>query len=853
MKDITQFINRELKPRLYAYIPQIFPELHFTRKGSKYISSLHADGTEGSGKKEDRSVITEKHPTKVFDNTRQEATDVITLFMQLNHLTEVWEAVNRLCSIVGIAAPEATPEAKERYQKEEKKRTAFEASAARQKAALFTREGSAALSYLHSRGWKDAEIKEAELGYISEAEAQQLNKESSSIYSRGESGAFYAQSGIGSFYTLSIPLRSGSLLYGFKVRTTQKDIPSGKDKYTYLFGTEKKSNLFNLTGIQQADGAITVVEGELDALHAQTRGVNGIVATGGGKLTEELLTAATARGIKRITLLFDKDQRGASFVRGSIDIAHKQRISVLVATLPEGESLSDGTPIHDIDEYLQKHSPEELQALIDSAISGSRYLLNELCDNFYQTHGDGNITDIEELELRHKVIALANHTPNEVERDMVINTYCASVNIDGREAFSASALRAVADEERAAQDAVIKRQETGKALNEAEALYKSGNVQAALQKMGEAAKELSQIDAQAKYSGLLALPTPESEAREEAEARARGKADIEAPYYFELGNEIEPLTLPSGGLTIVGALTSHGKSTFLRSLALHVAQNGSTGDTLYFTMEEEERIVKFEFTNTFIGQRLSFNNLRSIKTYENTGENFFKDSNLQTYQRGKERFREQLLYTGRLRVKYSEYYSQDLIEAIRYYNKQRPVKCVFVDYIQKLYEKGSRKERREELASIARTFEQLAIELQIPIVFAAQLNRDTKSPVTMCAQNIGESTNIEQSAAKVVFLWNSVEKAREDSKELKQWQDATGLTLGEGGALYARLAKNRGGIREAEAVLNFDGNTGAITQRKPTLQKVEEWKAKLSQRNAPEAQQSDLPFESGNEMTADAF
>ena len=66
-----------------------------------------------------------------------------------------------------------------------------------------------------------------------------------------------------------------------------------------------------------------------------------------------------------ITLLFDKDERGAKFVRESIEVAHKRGISVLVATFPDGESLSDGRPIHDIDEYLQAHTPQELHTLLE--------------------------------------------------------------------------------------------------------------------------------------------------------------------------------------------------------------------------------------------------------------------------------------------------------------------------------------------------------------------------------------------------------------------------------------------------------------------------------------------------------
>ena len=158
--------------------------------------------------------------------------------MELNNISETYEAVNRLCGIVGIQRPEYTPEAKERYRQYEERRNALEASAARQREALFAPEGKAVLEYLHGRAWTDEEIKEAELGFISEAEATTIN----------------AQRAIGTTHTLSIPLRSGSTLYGFKVRTIEKALPDGTQKYQYTQGTNKKSNIFNLTGIKQTDG-----------------------------------------------------------------------------------------------------------------------------------------------------------------------------------------------------------------------------------------------------------------------------------------------------------------------------------------------------------------------------------------------------------------------------------------------------------------------------------------------------------------------------------------------------------------------------------------------------------------------
>jgi len=830
MKDITRFIQTELNPRIYAHIPQIFPELHFTKKGAKYVSSYHPDGGEGTGKKEDRSVVTEKQPTKVFDNTRQEATDVITLFMENNRITEVWDAVNRLCNIVGILPPEYTPEAKERYKQMEQRRTALEASHQRQKTALFSPDGKAVLDYLHSRGWTDSEIKGAELGYISTDEATTIN----------------AQRSVGDFYTLSIPLRSGSTLYGFKFRTIQTET-NGKDKYTYLYGTEKKGNLFNLTGIQQENGAIVVVEGELDALHAEVRGVRGIVATGGGKLTEELLTAATERGIKRITLLFDKDDRGAKFVRESIDVAHTKGISVLVATYPDGESLNDGTPIHDVDEYLQRHKATDLQSLIDNAISGSKYLLEYYIASTLQEHGEENLTDAIEIDIRNKVIALANHTPNEVERDVVLTSYAHLVNIDGKQAFTDEALRAVADRERAAENAVKQTEETKKALKEATALAERGDAQAALQMMGEAALELRRIESRAKYSKLLALPTEESLLQ-----RLQSKQG-EIPTLYELtnGRDTELFTLPSGAITFICAPTSHGKSTLLQNLALQAAESKGDGDILYFTFEEDGDAVTLQMVNKYINTELcrnyssrQSNNIRALRHYYKTGEDrYIADTAKSLFSQKKAEFMRKYYTSGKIRIYYEDYDSAELIEAIRSISSQTKVKAVFIDYIQLLSSRAYRKahlQRTEELKEICKDLKNLSIDTQLPIVVAAQLNREANSPLELHSQRIAEAADLERIANKILCLWNTsfvAQKSKDSAKELEALETKHDFKLGEGGQIYAKLTKNRGGVVGLEAVFPYDGNTGVVKgNHTPT-----------------EAEQNSLPFEPQQRDNNDPF
>lgn len=840
MKDLTRFINNELKPRLYGYIPQIFPELHFKRKMGKYVSNLHADGTEGTGHKEDRCIVTEKYPTKVFDNTRQEAKDVITLFMESNHITEVWEAVNRLCSIVGITPPENTPEGREQYRKQEQRRTALEASAERQRKALFAPEGRAVLDYLHSRGWTDSEIREAELGYIS----------------KGEASTISSQKQVGDFYTLSIPLRSGSTLYGFKFRTIQKET-NGQDKYTYLYGTEKRSNLFNLTAIQQEDGAIVVVEGELDALHAQVRGINGVVATGGGKLTGELLDVATARGIKRVTLLFDKDERGAKFVRDSIDVAHQKRISVLVATFPDGEVLSDGRPVHDIDEYLQAHTAQELQNLINNAHSGTKYLLEGLIQDAIKKHGEERITDAVEIDLRNKVIALANHTPNEVEREFVFSYYARLIDIDGKQAFSEAALRAVADRERAAEDELRIEEAIGKGLREAQELCEKKNVPGALQKMEEVVSRTKLIGDRQRFGDLLRTPS-----REERLQRYKEKPEaLKTSYQFTEGSEFPlPFVLPSGALTILAAPTSHGKSTFLRNLAIDIARRYKDGkkSVLYFTFEESEEDVIAQFTNTFIGKKLHavskrYTQTESIISYFKTGEPKYigggnAEIQWEEFKEAEMDFSTNYLDNGRIRIFYRDYDLETLIEALEYAVCNIPTEAIFVDYLQVLRsQKYTRQPRTEQLKEICIALKDFSVKYKIPVVLAAQLNREAITPLRMNNTQMAESSDIEKAANTIVCLWNSnfmpnkygaKAMAPEEEKEIKALKEK-GFEMGKDGKLFATITKIRGSRGVGMySIFDYNGYSGKIVENYNPENEAEQ-----QDLNFKEQQQEDnIPF-----------
>lgn len=799
-KPITDFINNELKPRLFDYIPAVFPNMEFKRKGNKWISELHIDGSEGTGHKADRAVIKEGY-TSVWDTTRQYSKDIISLFMEKNGI-DIVEAVNRLCDIVCIDKPTYTPEALEAYRKAEERRTLLEQSADRQQAALFQAEGKEVLDYLRRRGWTPEEIMEAGLGYISVEEAKTIG----------------AQYGVGDNYNLSIPIYSGSTLHGFKFRITtdnkNKDLP----KYTILQGTNTQKVLFNLTGAQQQDGNIIVVESELDTLHAKVKGLEGIVATGGGGLTEELLKQAYERGIRRITLLLDNDEAGGRYTQKSIETAYKHDVYPLVATLPDG--------IKDVDEFLSKHTADELNNIITNAEQGSIYLYQNIIDEFVKEN-NGTLYAEGELRLRERVIDLAKRIENPMERNRIATRYTTLVKENGIKIFSTESFLALVNKSRVGDNALKQEKITQTAVERAGTLLKDGDTAGAVKVMEQAVKDYSKVETIDKYAHLLTLPTIENL----LDKLKHKKEELSTNYTLSNGKEEEVFTIPVGAITIVAAPTSHGKSTLLQNLALQVSAGEGEGTILYFTLEEDEESVVLQLLNKYMRLELCnnysskySNNIRALQHYFRANEYLDKyryirerdkegNDNYSIFDAKREEFLREIYATGKIRIFYEGYNSNELINAISYLCSQMKVKAVFIDYVQLLYKGNSKLQRTEEIKEICRDLKNLAIEQQLPIVMAAQFNREATSPAKLHSQGLGEAGDLERIANKILCVWNSAFTSQEEKtpKEVHELEKR-GFILGTGGKIYAKLTKNRGGVVNLDAIWDFDGNTGVITQ-----------------------------------------
>lgn len=330
-----------------------------------------------------------------------------------------------------------------------------------------------------------------------------------------------------------------------------------------------------------------------------------------------------------------------------------------------------------------------------------------------------------------------------------------------------------------------------------------------LEKIDSLKKELDQDSGD--YLQLMNVPS-EAEWRKELADEPCG---ITVDLSFKAKNDDKvQLLFPSDGVTIFGALTSHGKSRALENTALEVAMNSDEGSVLYFTYEENKNSIYRELLNIYANMELSKNNLNTIAQYFKGNMQYFShDTSIAEFQEKEKKFMRDIILSGRLVIINKDYDSKELLRALNAISKKRKIKAVFVDYIQLLYTNGNTRPRNEELKGIGKGLMNFATDNLVPVIVAAQLNRETTSPAEMQNQNIADSADLERVAQVIVLLWNSAFKPlnKSDVTKAAQVEEKKDFKLGVPGKIYAFLSKNRKGNVGADALWNFNGNTGVIT------------------------------------------
>lgn len=220
--------------------------------------------------------------------------------------------------------------------------------------------------------------------------------------------------------------------------------------------------------------------------------------------------------------------------------------------------------------------------------------------------------------------------------------------------------------------------------------------------------------------------------------RISGEAEDVVPTGFrELDKRLDGGLWP-GEMIVVAARTGTGKTAFLLQVAHNVAQTGRP--VLFFTLEQ---------SRSQLSMRTMAANLRMDASLLRRGhlhEDEWQDLMAKAAQRGDIPLR---VVEG-----YRDYTVEKMLARARQMQRQRGLALVVVDYLQIVSEPRMPGQSREErVAEISRKLKAMALNLGVPVLCAAQLNRRADERDRPNLSDLRESGAIEQDADVVLFLW----------------------------------------------------------------------------------------------------
>lgn len=255
--------------------------------------------------------------------------------------------------------------------------------------------GSALVEYAKTKGFSEAEIKQAGL--------------SAKSYRGGIQDMFRGR--------LMIPLQDPQgRVIGFTARLLTDDPNAPKyinTPQTVLY--DKSRHIYGLhlakESIRKSKIAV-LVEGNLDVIASHQAGVKNVVATAGTALTEPHLKALS-RFTGDIRLCFDADKAGVAATERAIPIASRVKVSLSIIDVPSGK---------DPDELIRQ-DPD----LWEQAINQNQYALDWLMARYKK------LLDVDSArgkrEFSDVLLPVVRGLADDVERDHYLNAIAETIHV----------------------------------------------------------------------------------------------------------------------------------------------------------------------------------------------------------------------------------------------------------------------------------------------------------------------------------------------------------------------------------------------------------------------------------------
>ncbi|MDF3047964.1 MAG: TrwC protein [Candidatus Midichloriaceae bacterium] len=370
IKQYAQITTKDIYHDLYSKIPQVLPEFGFKPQGSYYVSTT-PQKVDGSSGKPGKVFIYANNPGMLVDYTRgnQSIWDYVkTTYLPNGTKSEV---MSYLCDMAGLSSREYTPtrvlqpslytptsEAKVEPLVDKRILETIHDFA---RSSLF-QGPNRVLEYLKNpRCYDSVSIKDMELGYIHSKKAMAQHLRSLGYSEEAIKNTLKAFHYIGKTHNLLIPYRdSKGDIIGFASRNIDYKETDEIGKYLYTKGLSRSSSLLGLHNIKGAK-EVVLVEGMLDASHAQAKGMNNVLSLGGTGFNDKQLRLLHMHGVKSVVLCLDNDKAGIEAAGRIRNIASNADLDIKLkqATLPIG--------IKDPDQMIKERGIEAFKMVVAEA------------------------------------------------------------------------------------------------------------------------------------------------------------------------------------------------------------------------------------------------------------------------------------------------------------------------------------------------------------------------------------------------------------------------------------------------------------------------------------------------------
>lgn len=264
------------------------------------------------------------------------------------------------------------------------------------------------------------------------------------------------------------------------------------------------------------------------------------------------------------------------------------------------------------------------------------------------------------------------------------------------------------------------------------------------------------------------------------------------------------------------------------NIALNAAMSADNKkDVYFFSYEESREVIFLKFLALYCNRGAAGGDYAQLKKYFKTGGAANPDNKKSGYHERIQTFTRDIINTGKLRISEPNMSVMELCEATRQLKDQSNPGLIVVDYFQLLrHEEASKKTRQAELLDVCQELRYTAGDTKLPILLAAQFNREVKQEEDIESYHIRESGDIEQTTNLIIGIWDrnfsreskakekkTTKKAAAEPAPLQRQRDGNPAKK-EPGLLYAEILKGRDIGAGASTLLSYVPESGRITQGK---------------------------------------